>query len=140
MTAWAGLGLVRLPDGRWVFGRVVNGLATFGYGQAPEGLATRRQLRAAGLRPNGQEPAGQLLWHRGHRFAWLYLVDRAAPKRQPSRAQLAALDRAMAARRYCRVHGGQVDHCVIGPDRACSACFEAMPDAPPGQRWPRAAA
>jgi hypothetical protein len=140
MAGSARLRLVQLPDQRWVFARLVDGLPTFGYGQAPEGLATHRQLRTAGLRPGGQEPVARIVWHRGRRFAWLYLVDRAAPKRQPSPAQLAALDRAMAARRFCRVHHGYVDHCVIGPDRACAACFEAMPDAAPGQRWPRAAA
>jgi len=134
-----GLRLVQLSDGRWEFGRVEDGLPTFGFRQAPSGLATRRQLRAAGLRPAGQGPAGQIRWRRGRRFALLYRVDLAAPKRQPSPAQLVALERAMAARRFCRVHGGPVDHCVFGPDRACWACFVAMPDPLPGERWPRAA-
>jgi hypothetical protein len=131
---------VLLPDGRRELGRIEDGLPTFRYRCAPSGLATRRQLRAAGLRPGGQEPAAQVKWRRGRRFALLYRVDLAASKRQPSPAQLAALERAMAARRYCRVHGGHVDHCVFGPDRACAACFAAMPDPPPGERWPRAAA
>lgn len=119
--------LLELPDGRWVLGRLEDGLPTFGYGQAPSGLATRRQLRAAGLRPGGQEPVGQVKWRRGRRFAWLYRVDLAAPKRAASPAQVAALDRAMTARRYCQAHGGLVDHCVRGPGRMCADCYDAAP-------------
>jgi hypothetical protein len=120
--------LVELPDGRWEFGRVEDGLLTFAYGWAPSGLATRRQLRAAGLRPGGQEAAGQVKWRRGRRVAYLYRVDLAAPKRTATPAQQAALGRAMAARRYCRVHHGYAEHCVRGPQRMCAACFEAAPD------------
>jgi len=42
------------------------GLPTFWWRAAPTGYATRRQLRAAGLRPAGQPVAAQVLW-RGHR-------------------------------------------------------------------------
>lgn len=79
------------------------GIPTFGWQLAPPGYATRRQLRAAGLRPGGQEPAAQILWRGigGTRRADLYLVDLAAPKRTASAAQLAALDKALTARRTC---------------------------------------
>jgi hypothetical protein len=38
------------------------GLPTFPFGCAPDGFATRRQLRAQGLRPGGQPVAAQLKW------------------------------------------------------------------------------
>lgn len=39
-----------------------GGLPTFMWQCAPVGLATVRQLRAAGLRPGGQDIAAQVLW------------------------------------------------------------------------------
>ncbi|MEV5786724.1 RRQRL motif-containing zinc-binding protein [Streptomyces sp. NPDC052287] len=65
------------------------------------GLATRRQLRALDLSPGGQEPVARLICRGGNRWAWLYRVDLAVPKRTPSLAQEMALDRAMAARQTC---------------------------------------
>ena len=38
------------------------GLPTYPYSCAPDGLATIRQLRAAGLRPGGHDPVAQILW------------------------------------------------------------------------------
>ncbi|MFE0733293.1 hypothetical protein ACFW2X_34730, partial [Streptomyces antibioticus] len=38
------------------------GIPTFPRKLAPEGLATRRQLRARGLRPGGQPVVAQILW------------------------------------------------------------------------------
>lgn len=87
-----------------------GGLPTFPWRCAPAGLATRRQLAAAGLRPNGQPIAGQVCWtsrrYSGRRqsrtrFAYLYRVDLAAARREPSVAQLVALAKADAARRTC---------------------------------------
>jgi hypothetical protein len=37
------------------------GIPTYPWRWAPEGLATKRQLRALGLRPGGQEPVGQVM-------------------------------------------------------------------------------
>ncbi|MGC2997147.1 RRQRL motif-containing zinc-binding protein [Streptomyces sp. G35A] len=75
--------------------------AVRGKGPVPEtGLATRRQLRAMGLSPGGHEPVGRLVLRSG-RWAWLYRVDLAVPKRTPTLAQERALDRAMAARSTC---------------------------------------
>jgi hypothetical protein len=78
-----------------------GGVPTFPYRMAPTGLATRRQLRQLGLRPGGQEIAGQILWRRGKRVAYLYRIDLAKPKRDASPAQRAAIDRALMARRRC---------------------------------------
>lgn len=38
-----------------------HGIPTFPWRLAPDGLATRRQLRALDLRPGGQDIAGQVL-------------------------------------------------------------------------------
>ena len=83
-------------------GRIRDGIPTFRFRGAPPGLATRRQLRTRGLCPGGQDYVAQLLWRRGQRWAALYRLDLAQPKRTPTPAQRAALDRAMAARRTCR--------------------------------------
>jgi hypothetical protein len=78
-----------------------GGTPTFPYKMAPTGLATRRQLRQLGLRPGGQGIAGQILWRRGKRVAYLYRIDLALPKREATEAQRAAIDRALLARRVC---------------------------------------
>ncbi|MGS2616572.1 RRQRL motif-containing zinc-binding protein [Micromonospora sp. LZ34] len=82
-----------------------TGFPTYPYRMAPEGLATRRQLRAAGLRPGGHEPVARILWRRGKRLAYLYRLDLAAPKRTATPAQRAAIAKALRARRTCRTCG-----------------------------------
>ncbi|GGQ44095.1 RRQRL motif-containing zinc-binding protein [Couchioplanes azureus] len=79
------------------------GLPTFWWQGAPAGYATRRQLRARGLCPGRQPIAAQILWRGvgGIRAAYLYRLDRARPKRTASPAVLAALDKALRARRTC---------------------------------------
>ena len=77
------------------------GLATYPYRWAPAGLLTTRQLRAAGLRPGGQDIAAQILWRRGKRVAYLYRAEAAKPKRTATPAQLAAIQAALRARRTC---------------------------------------
>ncbi|MEV7232297.1 RRQRL motif-containing zinc-binding protein [Polymorphospora sp. NPDC051019] len=79
------------------------GFPTFPYRGAPDGLATIRQLRAAGLRPGGHDPVAQIFWrHRsGRRVAYLYRVDLAKPKRTATPAQRVAIGRALLARRTC---------------------------------------
>src|SRR5690348_6472389 len=81
------------------------GLPTYPYHWAPKHLFTVRQLRARGLRPAGQSPAAQILWRRGVRVAYLYRADLALPKRQATPAQLAAVSKALAARRTCPACG-----------------------------------
>lgn len=78
---------------------------TYPYRMAPAGLATRRQLRAAGLRPAGQYAVAQILWRRGKRVAYLYRLDLAAPKRTATPAQREAIAKALLARRTCGVCG-----------------------------------
>ncbi|MFG2447577.1 RRQRL motif-containing zinc-binding protein [Nocardia fluminea] len=64
---------------------------------APSHFMTRRQLRAAGLRPNGQDVAALMVRvRRGRRLvAHLYDSRRAAPKRTASPAQLIAIAKAV---------------------------------------------
>lgn len=71
---------------------------------APDGLATRRQLRALGLRPGGQDVAAQVERPRRRReplVAYLYRVEQAKPVRPMTPAKRAALAKANAARRTC---------------------------------------
>ena len=67
------------------------GIPTFWWRGAPAGLATRRQLRAAGLRPGGQDIAAQVMWRGvgGVRAAYLYRIDagRAEADGQPGPAR-----------------------------------------------------
>ena len=75
-----------------------EGIPTYEWRTAPEHLRTRRQLAAEGSRPNGQDIAGRITRSRGSRkeplVAHLFDVAKAAPKRQPSEAQRAALAKA----------------------------------------------
>jgi hypothetical protein len=93
-------------------------------------LATRRQLRAHGLRPGGQPVCGQLVWRsrksRGEeRFAWLYRVDLAKPVRPMTPARAAALDRAMAARQTCPKCLVRFDACLpLATLGSCWGCSD----------------
>lgn len=119
------LRLVELWDGRSAFGWVEDGLPTFSFRSAPSGLATLRQLRASGLRPNGHGPFAQLKWRRkgcGVQWAALYRIDLATQKRTATPKQRNAIQRALAARRRCS-RCGPVDHYVRTPLRLCSTCY-----------------
>ena len=83
------------PDGRRY------GIPTYPFHWAPRHLYTSRQLRAQGLRPGGQQPIAQILWRRGLRVAYLYRADLALTRRQATPAQLAAIAKALCARRTC---------------------------------------
>ncbi|WP_306362508.1 RRQRL motif-containing zinc-binding protein [Nocardia sp. CC227C] len=78
------------------------GVPTYYWGTAPDGLATRDQLKAEGLQPNRQGIAAQVLRpRRGGReplAAYLFQVAKAAPKRPAHPNQLEALARANHAR------------------------------------------
>jgi hypothetical protein len=112
MARWPWVWVESVP---WATGSVltrgtVDGLPLLTWGRAPRAkLATRRQLRALGLRPGGADPVAVLyVRHRasGRRnFASLYLVSVAKPVRPMTPAKWAALDkanRARLARRYAR--------------------------------------
>ncbi|QIY64644.1 RRQRL motif-containing zinc-binding protein [Streptomyces sp. RPA4-2] len=82
------------------------GVPTFPWRFAPDGYATRRQLRDRGLRPGGQPIAAQVIRrHRGRKsgvqVAYLYRVDRARPVRPMTSRKWGALALAMLARRTC---------------------------------------
>lgn len=104
-------------------GKRHGGTPTFPWGMAPEGWHTRRQLRALELRPGGQEIAGQIIWRRGDRIAYLYRADLAKPKRTATPAQLAALDKANLTRRTCP-ECGQVREYYI--PRRQGECFDCQ--------------
>ena len=105
------------------------GFPTFPYHYAPDGLATRRQLRANGLCPGGYDPVAQILWrHRKQRrVAYLYRRDLAAPKRTATPAQLRAVAKALRARRTCP-DCGQVKPYYI--PRRTGACLDCRPIGP----------
>lgn len=79
------------------------GIPTFWWRGAPDGYATRRQLRVQGLCPGRQPIAAQVMWRGvgGERAAYLYRLDLARPKRTATAAVLVALAKAMRARRTC---------------------------------------
>jgi hypothetical protein len=104
----------------------------FRWQQAPPGLATRRQLRAMGLRPGGQEPVARIECRRGLRWAWLYDIALAKPKRVPTLAQEMALDKAMAARQTCPGPcGRRYHHCLpLKTLGTCLECYDGTPADP----------
>jgi hypothetical protein len=118
-------GTVRLWDGRSVPGQRCGDLYVFGFRRAPTGLATRRQLRAMGKRPGGQDITALIEWRRGRRWAGLYRIDQAAPVRPMTPARQAALDRAMAARRTCTSCGRDAGFCLPTSIRQCWPCYQA---------------
>lgn len=95
---------------------------TYRWGWAPAGLATRRQLASLGRRPGGQEPAARIVWGRGRRVAYLYVIEKSEPKRTPSPAQIASLGKAMAARRWCPSCRRDVGMCIPIRYGQCEKC------------------
>jgi hypothetical protein len=98
------------------------GLPTYPFKFAPDGLATVRQLRAKNLRPGGQSVVAQLMWRKGKRVAHLYRIDLAKPKRTATAAQLAAIDKALRARRVCPACGDLKDYYIPRRTGACLDC------------------
>ncbi|WP_406378171.1 RRQRL motif-containing zinc-binding protein [Streptomyces sp. NBC_00197] len=94
---------------------------------APDGLATRRQLRAMGLRPGGQDVAAELQRprrHRGPLVAYLYRVDCAKPVRPMTPARRAALARANRARRTCPACRRDAGYVIPASLGACVPCAD----------------
>ncbi|MGW9242651.1 RRQRL motif-containing zinc-binding protein [[Kitasatospora] papulosa] len=94
---------------------------------APDGYATRRQLRALGLRPGGQDVAAQLerpRRRRGPLVAYLYRVDRAKPVRPMTPARRAALAKAMTARRTCPNCRRDAGYCIPRLLGMCVPCSD----------------
>lgn len=105
------------------------GLPLLSWGTAPRHLlATRRQLRAMGLRPNGQEPVAYM-YFRCRRackqvFAELFLISTAAPKRIATPAQHTAIAKANLARRICGECGRDAGYVVPREHGKCHPCWE----------------
>lgn len=108
------------PDGR------KYGIPTYPYHWAPKGLLTRRQLRARGLRPGGQEIVAQIMWKRRgkKRVAYLYDSAKAKAKRQATPAQLIAIQAALRARRICPTCGKEKEYYIPLSRGECNDCFE----------------
>ncbi|MGW3420450.1 RRQRL motif-containing zinc-binding protein [Streptomyces phaeochromogenes] len=105
------------------------GIPTFPWRCAPEGYATRRQLRAQGLRPGGQPIAGQVLrprYRRGPLVAYLYREDLAKPVRPMTSRKWGALAPAMLARRTCPQCGRDAGYVIPTSLGMCVPC--AYPD------------
>ncbi|MFI0908205.1 RRQRL motif-containing zinc-binding protein [Streptomyces sioyaensis] len=105
------------------------GIPTYPYRLAPDGLATRRQLRAQQLRPGGQDVAAQILWRSrrargGIRAAYLFRIDLAKPVRQMTPARWAAIDAALAARRICRACGMDRGYTIPTSLGVCVTCAD----------------
>ena len=92
---------------------------------APGHLLTRRQLRARGLRPAGQEPVAEIRWRRGERVAYLYDVELARPVRPMTPGRVRALAAAMLARRTCPLCATDCGYCISLTHGACWACVSA---------------
>ncbi|WP_406348139.1 hypothetical protein OHA44_15330 [Streptomyces sp. NBC_00144] len=103
-------------------------LPVFRWHLAPDGYATRRQLRAQGLRPGGQDVAAQLerpRRRRGPLVAYLYLVDRAKPVRPMTPGRWAALAKANTAQRVCPECGRDAGYRIPASLGMCVPCAEA---------------
>lgn len=100
------------------------GVPTFPLHMAPEGLATRRQLRARGLRPGGQEIAAQLMWRhpRGIAAAYLYRIDLAKPVRPMTPARWRAHEAMMRPRRTCPACRRDVGYVIRTSIGTCEPC------------------
>ncbi|MGH4027839.1 RRQRL motif-containing zinc-binding protein [Actinomycetota bacterium Odt1-20B] len=106
------------------------GVPTYPWRLAPDGYATRRQLRARGLRPGGQPIAAQVMFANrragGFRVAYLYREDLAKPVRPMTSRKWGALGLAMLARRTCPVCGLTYSYCLPTSLGMCVLC--AYPD------------
>ncbi|WP_411130483.1 RRQRL motif-containing zinc-binding protein [Streptomyces sp. x-19] len=104
------------------------GIPTYPYRLAPDGLATRRQLRARGLRPGGQPVVAQILWQSrrcGVRAACLYRLDLAQPVRPMTPARWAAVAKALAARRWCPCCRRDAGYTLPTSLGTCLTCAES---------------
>ncbi|MDH6587273.1 hypothetical protein M2161_006379 [Streptomyces sp. SAI-133] len=103
------------------------GIPTYPWRMAPAGYATRRQLRAKGLRPGGQPIAAQVMVinrRRGTpRVAFLYREELAKPVRPMTSRKWGALALAMLARRTCPRCRLDVGYCIPTSHGICGLCL-----------------
>ncbi|MFT9477434.1 RRQRL motif-containing zinc-binding protein [Streptomyces sp. Mo3] len=107
------------------------GLATYPWRLAPDGYATRRQLRARGLRPGGQPIAAQVMRRSRRRrsgvsVAYLYRLDLAKQVRPMTPGMWRAHEAMMRARRTCPQCSTVADYCIPTSLGVCVTC--AYPD------------
>ncbi|MFE1881890.1 RRQRL motif-containing zinc-binding protein [Streptomyces diastatochromogenes] len=105
------------------------GVPTFPWRMAPNGYATRRQLRARGLRPGGQPVAAQLMRVNRRcgtvRLAYLYREELAKPVRPMTSRKWGALALAMLARRTCPRCQIIFSYCLSTAHGICGLCLTA---------------
>src|SRR4051812_12060232 len=105
------------------------GIPTYPWRLAPDGLATRWQLRAQGLRPGGQPIAAQAMRINRRtgtpRVAYLYREDRALPVRPMTSRKWGALALAMLARQTCPACGITYSYCISRRYGLCGLCIDA---------------
>ncbi|MGW3643140.1 RRQRL motif-containing zinc-binding protein [Streptomyces sp. NPDC005143] len=102
-------------------------LPVFRWRLAPDGYATRRQLRALGLRPGGQDVAAEVQRprrRRGPLVAYLYRIDLALPVRPMTPGRRVALEAAMSAHRTCPNCRRDAGYCVPRALGMCVACSD----------------
>ena len=107
------------------------GIPVYRYRLAPDGLMTRRQLRAAGLRPGGNDPVAEIRWLRGRRFALLYDTTRAPSVRPMTTGRWRSHAAMMRARRTCpacRTDRGYVIPRSLGCCWPCANHTNPMPN------------
>ncbi|MEU8764981.1 RRQRL motif-containing zinc-binding protein [Streptomyces sp. NPDC048659] len=110
----------------------LHGVPTYPRRLAPEGLATRRQLRAQGLRPGGQPVAAEVRWYgrrtggiRPVRRAFLYSIAQAAPVRPMTPARWRAHAAMMRARRTCPLCRRECGYVIPTSLGSCVPCADA---------------
>ena len=70
-------------------------------------------------------------------MAYLYRADLALPKRQATPAQLAAIGKALAARRTCPTCGTEKPYYIPRSPGECNDCTDGdYPMTPPACTWP----
>ncbi|WP_406125617.1 hypothetical protein OHQ89_27175 [Streptomyces canus] len=103
-----------------------HGIPTYPWRLAPDGYATRRQLRAQGLRPGGQPVAAQAMRINRRtgtpRVAYLYREDLALPVRPMTSRKWGALALAMLARQTCPTCRLDVGYCIPRSLGMCVLC------------------
>ncbi|GGV45882.1 hypothetical protein GCM10010495_74410 [Kitasatospora herbaricolor] len=104
-----------------------GGLPTYPWRFHPDpDLMTRRQLRAVGLRPGGQEPAAQVTWRNGLRFGYLFRRSLALPVRPMTAARWRAHQRMMLARRTCPLCRAVGEYCIPTSLGCCLDCADGL--------------
>lgn len=97
-------------------------LSQYSWGQAPQGLMTKNQLKAKGLMPVG--PACAAIWYNKHnKFLWLwdYNDEKAVVERPlPSPTRIAAIQKRQLKRWICLSCGQIADYNLDGT--RCEEC------------------